>query len=253
MARPGLESEVIERLREVSLIDKHTGEAILAEGDARFAQSLVSQFDRNGRLSDKQTEWVTRLVERAEDRLTGAKPKAVATADRRQHAVGNPAKLFGLFDTARKNNKPFAVVKFEVAGHVIRLTQAASGKPVNVTDDALVSNSNPDRKLWYGGINAQGFYCETIDTKVKQPEGLIEWLRIFVEDPSKAGRVLGQRQKWCCFCGIKLTSTDSLYYGYGPICAGNFGLEWGMAKEHQYQDNLDAVMDMIAKGVMPTF
>lgn len=40
-----------------------------------------------------------------------------------------------------------------------------------------------------------------------------------------AGKELGR----CCFCYRELSTKESLAAGYGPICAGKYGLEWGGA------------------------
>jgi hypothetical protein len=37
----------------------------------------------------------------------------------------------------------------------------------------------------------------------------------------------GRRMGECCFCGLTLTDGRSIAVGYGPICAGKWGLPWG--------------------------
>lgn len=50
---------------------------ILSTSDQPFADELLKQFERLGRLSDKQWEWVTILADRAENRETmGAVPSS---------------------------------------------------------------------------------------------------------------------------------------------------------------------------------
>jgi len=42
---------------------------------------------------------------------------------------------------------------------------------------------------------------------------------------------LGHQTHFCCFCGLQLTDEGegkSVEVGYGPICAGNNGLPWGV-------------------------
>lgn len=43
--------------------------------------------------------------------------------------------------------------------------------------------------------------------------------------------VNGKKFTFCCFCGTELTSKESLFTGYGPICAINWGLPWGEVEE----------------------
>lgn len=52
-------------------------------------------------------------------------------------------------------------------------------------------------------------------------------LRSFGDDPAAYGRSHGLRFGWCCFCGRELTTAESTSVGYGPICAGHYGLPWG--------------------------
>ena len=75
--------------------------------------------------------------------------------------------------------------------------------------------------------------------------------RIFdvAEDPSKAGRIHGHRVRWCMFCGLELRTTDSLYYGYGPICAEKWGLEWGDAVERKFKDSVNSASNVFATAV----
>jgi hypothetical protein len=43
----------------------------------------------------------------------------------------------------------------------------------------------------------------------------------------------GKKKGSCCFCGLSLENKNSLAVGYGPICAGNYGLPWGEPEQHE--------------------
>ncbi len=46
-------------------------------------------------------------------------------------------------------------------------------------------------------------------------------------DPIKTASEHGKATGRCCFCALHLTDERSVGVGYGPICAGKYGLPWG--------------------------
>lgn len=58
-----------------------------------------------------------------------------------------------------------------------------------------------------------------------------EQIRKLVNEPINECKVYGQQHSWCCFCGTEITSKSSLAVGYGPICAENWGLPWGIEED----------------------
>jgi hypothetical protein len=46
-------------------------------------------------------------------------------------------------------------------------------------------------------------------------------------DPKGFTAAHGKEHGQCCFCGWSLTDERSVCKGYGPICAGHYGLPWG--------------------------
>lgn len=51
-------------------------------------------------------------------------------------------------------------------------------------------------------------------------------LILFAQDPLHYAPLYGQRTGNCMFCGLMLTTAESVGSGYGPICADNWGLPW---------------------------
>lgn len=51
-------------------------------------------------------------------------------------------------------------------------------------------------------------------------------IEAFCKIPTHAAKVNGQKYGHCCFCKQELTNAISVYNGYGPICADNYGLPW---------------------------
>lgn len=75
-------------------------------------------------------------------------------------------------------------------------------------------------KLGYsyvGKINPDG--TTTITDKP-----MLDTLDAIGNDPAKAAAAYGALFGRCTFCGLELTDDGSVEVGYGPICAGHYGL-----------------------------
>jgi len=208
----------------------------MAPSDKSFAISLASQFEKNG-LSTKQIWWVHELMERYVDK---AGTTGTMTPKKKQYAsqdIGAVGPLFELFRKAAKRGSSHLILRIMVDGRQLKLTQMDEGKPININEYPIQG------KIWHGALEPSGKLSLT--EKCKFPEALTQVLKEIAADPSQATGKIGKKMKCCCFCGISLSTTDSLYYGYGPICAENYGLEWGNAKSHIRKETLgDAVQEM---------
>lgn len=60
------------------------------------------------------------------------------------------------------------------------------------------------------------------------PASVETQLASFAADPESIATKYGRLTGCCCFCGRKLTDNRSTEVGYGPVCAGKFGLDWGI-------------------------
>lgn len=82
----------------------------------------------------------------------------------------------------------------------------------------------------YIAIQANGIYVGKItgdlEIHLYEFKGLREQISQVIQDPVYFSKVYGQKTGNCCFCGRKLENHISVYHGYGPICADNFGLPW---------------------------
>lgn len=72
----------------------------------------------------------------------------------------------------------------------------------------------------------------------------IEALRKLDENPVDRAIMHGKQTGYCCFCGIALTDPRSVAMGYGPICAGNWGLPWGDEKAAAMQVDVTDLVQM---------
>lgn len=198
-------------MTQVERLDEVKGR--LAPGDRDFAESLINAAYRYG-LSGAQEEWVGKLVLRAEKG---------PDADRHQEKVDNVAAIFELMHRAKEHLKYPKVriqteggktVAFSVAGD-----RAKHPGSINVTDGRPYGSNR-----WYGRILEDGSWVmprTPIDQEVK------EAVRKFAEDPARAATAHGKLTGNCCFCRKELTDGRSLAMGYGPVCAGHYGLPWG--------------------------
>lgn len=233
MARPGVPSTVIDQLREAATPDKK-GFAKLLGRDQEFAMSLVNQWDRTGSLSDKQIPWVFTLLERAEDSAGTTGTMTPKKANHETVDIGAWGRVNEMFDKARERTPQheYPYFTFLCDGVKLRMSQKKPGMVYNLTH----WNEGAGKTDWYGAVSPAGIL--SLGRFTRAPETLIQTLKEFSADPSAAASKHGKLMRCCCFCKTKLTSEDSRYYGYGPICAGKWGLEWGEAKTHKRQENI---------------
>jgi hypothetical protein len=172
--------------------------------DAEFASSLISQYDRGGRLSDRQWPFVAQLIQRASAPAEQPAPKA---------KMGSMDGLIALFDTAVANKLKYPKIRFDGE-------RSSHAGQINVT-----SPGSFESRDWYGRIDRKGEF--TRSRKSPGPEKLLQFLCELAENPSKAGAAHGHRTGNCCFCTTELTDQRSVDAGYGPVCAKRWGLAWG--------------------------
>lgn len=194
----------------------------LRSGDQHFAQSLVETWEKKGRLSQPQQLWVDKLIERAKERIAKmSEPKPETT----QVELGSSMKpLHDLFMRAKENKIQFPKIRTQLDdGTKIELSLAGTN---SVNAGKVYIKINGD---WYGKVDDSG-HMEISRRLQPRPE-VHELVREIGLNPSKTGKVHGQKFDNCMFCGRGLTTKDSVFYGYGPICASKWGLEWGIARE----------------------
>lgn len=54
-----------------------------------------------------------------------------------------------------------------------------------------------------------------------------DYLKEFSKNPEAIAAKYGRETGNCCFCAKDLTDSRSVNVGYGKICAGKYGLDWG--------------------------
>ena len=76
---------------------------------------------------------------------------------------------------------------------------------------------------YFGHIDLDGNFHSTQDST---PE-VVSLLKQLSEDPAGVASRYGKLTGNCCFCSLPLSDKRSTDVGYGPVCAGHYGLPWG--------------------------
>lgn len=87
----------------------------------------------------------------------------------------------------------------------------------------LGSNAAWPNSIWYGRVEPNG----QLTTGRAMTPAVLELIRELAADPVAAARRYASLTGNCCFCNLALTTPESVTAGYGPVCAGHYGLPWG--------------------------
>lgn len=190
----------------------------LPEKDQDFANSLVSQFEKKGTLSNKQSYWVGVLLEKA----TGTheeKPQLCLTTFK------------GVFDFLEN-------AQYHLKSPKVRL-QTPDGDPVmlyfagpnskyfgsmQITDGGVFGDNK-----WYGAVAPDGTWTLNHQT-FPEIKAVARLLQKLADDPQATATAHAKLTGKCAFCNKPIgegKSTISAALGYGPECAIHYGLPWG--------------------------
>lgn len=186
----------------------------VATKDQDFVQSLLKQHSKyNGNLTPKQWHWVKKI----HDGIVSPElpmPKKLLE-------VGDMAGVQALFAKAKEHLKFPTVVLMTQGGTEIRLSVAGE----KAKHPGTVNVVNLHMKEWYGRIHLDGKW--EVSNRCPPPSDLWVLLVAFANQPAKVAASFGHLTGRCCFCNSGLTDERSTSVGYGPVCAKNWGLEWG--------------------------
>jgi hypothetical protein len=119
--------------------------------------------------------------------------------------------IFSLFRKAAITLKYPSIRYTSEDGHKCQFYLATKGYiAIKVNGEYQGKIANPE--------SAMVFYSP--DSKLRHE------LQHFALNPISTAKVNGQKYGHCCFCKQELTNAISVYNGYGPICADNYGLPW---------------------------
>jgi len=184
----------------------------LGQSDAAFASSLIDNFYKWGRLSDKQMPWIDTLTQRA----TQPKPTAVA------YASVDFKPIQDLFDVALRRLKRVKVKTQDATGQAVVFSRA--GARSKYAGQVMITDGQPfGSNKFFGRIDTTGEFFATRSAT----QQICEAVKEFSDDPAGAASRYGRLTGGCSFCNHGLKDSRSIAVGYGPVCARNFGLKWG--------------------------
>lgn len=184
----------------------------LGQRDQEFAGSLISNFFRWGRLSDKQMPWVDTLIQRA----TAPKPEPKATA------TVSFQNIQELFDRASQKLRRVKVRLQDSNGTPVVFARA--GVRSKYAGQIMITDGGPfGNNRYFGRIATDGSLFATRAADA----GVLGLVQDFAQDPANTAGKYGRLTGGCSFCTKPLKDDRSLQVGYGPVCAKHFGLAWG--------------------------
>lgn len=182
----------------------------LAPRDQEFAGSLIQNFYRTGRLSERQWPWVETLIQRVNQ------PQPVA------QEMLNFAPIQALFDRAQQRLKRVRVRLQTADGTPVVLGRA--GAASRYAGQVMITDGLPyGQNRFFGRIDTNG----DLFPAPKATAPVLALVREFAADPAATAARYGQLTGGCSFCNHGLKDQRSTQVGYGPVCAKNFGLNWG--------------------------
>lgn len=172
-----------------------------------FVRSMLSARERFGRWTERQAMWCHKLVI---DMMESNQSKQAESITTNMSGISFPQLLSFL-------SRPVKLKRIKLTfqhndGEVGIKKASTDEKGFWITKDGkLVGQLKRDGQLVDKGISPD-VAC-LLDELEANPES------VAAEHGKKTG--------CCCFCSLPLTDERSTKAGYGPICAGHYGLKWG--------------------------
>jgi hypothetical protein len=190
---------------------------LLEKKDFEFADSLINGtygFKKRGFLTEKQTPFIYRLLQKA---VTGpAKPGSAH--------VGSIIGLVQMFTKAKESLK-YPSITLGWMGRKVRIKLTGEGSKFPGTISVEVDT------LWFGRIHTDGTWNPASAFKhCDFKDELLDLLKALASHPSETSAHYGKLGGVCIYCMSALTDPKSLAMGYGPVCAKRWGLKWGGEK-----------------------
>ena len=196
-----------------TLSDKAAYEICSSLKTVPFAQSLTDhRFDR---MSSEQMIWCHILAVEASGPV---EPKKVELAEQNPEVFGGIRKLF--LAAGMKIKYP-AVTLMTTTGIDVKINLA--GSSAKYAGQIYVKCAQTYQ--YFGRIDQAGTFFPTPSC----PDSVVALLKEFSADPAGVAAAYGNLSGRCCFCSSPLTDEKSIAVGYGPTCAKNFKLPYGVA------------------------
>lgn len=207
--KPQLAVDNVAKLRELSQnLNK------LPPRSREFANSLCASYRKYNNLTEKQWPYVHKLL--AEIKAADV-PKPLPNA----HIIPGFKSVEEKLHALREKGQQFPAVRMRyptktAEPSLLKIYPSMNGRGCRVKMDGYR----------IGTIVDEYFKAES-NMQTYTEDRVVELLRLLAIDPVLCAKQYAKETKSCCFCGIGLVNRSSVYHGYGPICAGNYGLPWG--------------------------
>jgi hypothetical protein len=178
---------------------------IVAKLGNSFGNSLVNQYNRRGKLSEKQWPWVHKLAVDANTE----KPAA-------REGIAGFSNIIAFFAVACENGMKRPKIEFPRAKLSLAGPRSRVAGSIHVAQGAYPGT-------YFGYIDATG----TFFPGRGYDEDILNFLRTLEKDPVGIAIEHGKESGSCVFCSKELTTTESVSAGYGPVCAKKWSLPWG--------------------------
>lgn len=169
---------------------------------------------------EKLVARVTEAVADVRERFAKKNPPAPVGAP----ATPKPTYMgvLGMFAKAKASGLKKPAITFQVDGVDVQLK--VCGPTSKYRDQIAVTDGGPfGASVWFGAINQQGVWSKS-QKVTPAVEAIVDG---FNADPAGFGAKYGKKTGRCCFCHRHLETDESVFAGYGPVCADKWGLPWG--------------------------
>lgn len=148
-------------------------------------------------------------------------------ANRKNQKIPAGDKVVTLLTQAKKAGIKWPKLKIPV-GADKSLVLYLCGPTSNNNGGVSIVNDKPYmsyEQIYYGKISPRG---QTVLSKAAtSDQQVMDSLTFILEDPVAFAKLYGKQTGCCVFCARELLNASSIYHGYGPVCAENYGLPWG--------------------------
>lgn len=192
---------------EVQMTDAEAAEVLAGMTWSDFAQDLAQLGP--DKWSERQRPWAHKL---ANDQATKpAKPAKSKKPTGPAYTFPRTAAMLG----RAGESLTYPTIRVTDWLHLTLMTGGRNEGTITITD----GGKYPDNEF-YGRMELDGSWNPTRNT----PDRVTEALKAFEADPEGEALAYGRETGACCFCRRELTNEGSVSVGYGPICAGHYGL-----------------------------
>lgn len=188
-------------------------EGNLSEWESNFANSVITQLERKGDLSEKQWGCIAKIVDQVEN---PKKPDFLSKSIK----IANMSGVVALMNKV----KGFPRLWFKLPNESDLCIYKATDRSKYSGQLQLTGGSFGS--AYYGRITQEGELFTYPEGKGIEKE-LTDLLDRLGSNPAEVASEYGKLTGTCSFCHRKLSDERSKEVGYGATCASNYELPWG--------------------------